>query len=68
LKTTKAIGLSKIIISKEEFTMALSNLYGWVNGNAQTAAACGTACGAGDGTDKKAACGTACGAGDGEGK
>ncbi|MCR4745682.1 MAG: ACGX-repeat peptide [Lachnospiraceae bacterium] len=46
--------------------MALSNLYGWVNEKAEKAAACGTACGAGDGKPEKkaAACGTACGAGD----
>ena len=46
--------------------MALSNLNGWVNNNSQQAAACGTACGAGDGkpSEKTAACGTACGAGD----
>ena len=49
--------------------MALSNLNGWVNGNSQATAACGTACGAGDGKpEKKAACGTACGAGDGDNK
>ena len=46
--------------------MALSNLYGWVNGMATQATACGTACGAGDEkpNEKPAACGTACGAGD----
>lgn len=59
--------------------MALSNLFGW-RGNAQTspAAACGSACGAGDkpaeapaacgAADKPAqtpaACGSACGAAD----
>lgn len=41
--------------------MALSNLNGWVNGEAQ-AVANGTACGAGD--EKPTACGSACGAGD----
>lgn len=46
--------------------MALTNLYGWVNGNSSASAACGTACGAGDDKPEKkaAACGTACGAGD----
>ena len=50
--------------------MSLSNLFGW-NKKAETqpAAACGTACGAGDKPEEKpAACGTACrsacGAGD----
>ncbi len=46
--------------------MALSNLFGW-NKKMETgsAAACGTACGAGDQPEEKpAACGTACGAGD----
>ena len=46
--------------------MALSNLFGW-NTKKETAAAaaCGTACGAGDKPEEKpAACGTACGAGD----
>ncbi|MBR1740525.1 MAG: ACGX-repeat peptide [Lachnospiraceae bacterium] len=44
--------------------MALANLAGW-NENI-TAAACGTACGAGDDNteEKPAACGSACGAGD----
>ena len=60
MKTTKAIGLS-ITYFKEEYIMALSNLNGWVNGEAQ-AIANGTACGAGD--EKPAACGSACGAGD----
>lgn len=42
--------------------MALSNLFGWTKKMEDTAAAaCGTACGAGD---KPAACGSACGAGD----
>ena len=46
--------------------MALSNLFGWnKKKEAAPAAACGTACGAGDKTEEKpAACGTACGAGD----
>lgn len=46
--------------------MALSNLNGWVKGKSQASAACGTACGAGDGkpNEKAAACGSACGAGD----
>lgn len=44
--------------------MALSNLFGWSKTEAEgTAAACGTACGAGD-KEKPAACGSACGAGD----
>lgn len=46
--------------------MALSNLFGW-NQKEETgaAAACGTACGAGDKPEEKpAACGSACGAGD----
>lgn len=45
--------------------MALSNLFGWTKKmeNAE-AAACGTACGAGDKEEKPAACGSACGAGD----
>ncbi len=43
--------------------MALSNLNGWVNEEAQVATA---ACGAGDAKpeEKPAACGSACGAGD----
>ncbi|MCR5772569.1 MAG: ACGX-repeat peptide [Butyrivibrio sp.] len=43
--------------------MALSNLNGWVNNEAQGTAA---ACGAGDAKpeEKPAACGSACGAGD----
>ena len=47
-------------------TMALSNLFGW-NKKMETApaAACGSACGAGDKPEEKpAACGSACGAGD----
>lgn len=46
--------------------MALSNLFGWRSEmRAAPAAACGTACGAGDKpAEKPAACGTACGAGD----
>ncbi len=45
--------------------MALSNLFGWMKKEeAAPAAACGTACGAGDKEEKPAACGTACGAGD----
>ena len=46
--------------------MALSNLFGWNKTmEAVPAAACGTACGAGDKPEEKpAACGTACGAGD----
>ncbi len=44
--------------------MSLSNLSGW-NNEAAPAAACGTACGAGDKpAEKPAACGSACGAGD----
>ena len=40
--------------------MALANLFGW-----KKAAACGTACGAGDKPEEKpTACGSACGAGD----
>ena len=56
--------------------MALSNLFGW--NKKEAAAACGTACGAGDKPEEKpaacgagdkpkekpAACGSACGAGD----
>lgn len=51
---------------KEENRMALSNLFGWSKKSAaDKAAACGTACGAGDKpAEKPAACGTACGAGD----
>ena len=59
--------------------MALSNLFGWTKKQeAAPAAACGTACGAGDKPaeaptacgavdkpeEKPTACGTACGAGD----
>lgn len=46
--------------------MALSNLFGWnKKEEAAPAAACGTACGAGDKPEEKpAACGSACGAGD----
>ena len=46
--------------------MALSNLFGWTKKMENTeAAACGTACGAGDKPEEKpAACGSACGAGD----
>ena len=47
--------------------MALSNLFGWNKKDEETApaAACGTACGAGDAPEEKpAACGSACGAGD----
>ena len=46
--------------------MALSNLFGWTEEQENTeAAACGTACGAGDDNEQKpAACGSACGAGD----
>lgn len=43
--------------------MALTNVFGWN----EAAAACGTACGAGDNKPEKeipSACGTACGAGD----
>ncbi len=45
--------------------MALKNLFGWSrNMDTKAAAACGTACGAGDKPEEKpAACGTACGAG-----
>jgi ACGX-repeat protein len=51
---------------QEVIQMALSNLFGWKKkGEAKAAAACGTACGAGDKPEEKpAACGTACGAGD----
>jgi len=46
--------------------MALSNLFGWTKKMENTqAAACGSACGAGDEPEEKpAACGSACGAGD----
>ena len=47
--------------------MALSNLFGWHKKTEASApaAACGTACGAGDKpAERKAACGTACGTGD----
>lgn len=46
--------------------MALSNLFGWnKKEEAAPAAACGTACGAGDKPkEKPTACGSACGAGD----
>lgn len=46
--------------------MALSNLFGWTKKMENTqAAACGSACGAGDKPEEKpAACGSACGAGD----
>ena len=46
--------------------MALSNLFGWSKKKEEApAAACGTACGAGDQPEQKpTACGTACGAGD----
>ena len=45
--------------------MALSNLFGWTKKTENTAAAaCGTACGAGDKEENPAACGSACGAGD----
>ena len=47
-------------------TMALSNLFGWnKKESAAPAAACGSACGAGDKPDEKpTACGSACGAGE----
>ena len=47
-------------------TMALSNLFGWnKTEEAAPAAACGTACGAGNNPEEKpAACSSACGAGD----
>ena len=47
-------------------TMALSNLFGWKKKeSADPAAACGSACGAGDKPDEKpTACGSACGAGE----
>ena len=49
--------------------MALSNIFEWdKKDGGQTAAACGTACGAGDSQEKPAACGTACGAGEPEDK
>lgn len=49
--------------------MALSNIFGWnKEAEKKAAAACGTACGAGDKEEKPAACGTACGAGDKEEK
>ena len=46
--------------------MALSNLFGWHRKmETAPAAACGSACGAGDKPEEKpAACGSACGAGD----
>lgn len=46
--------------------MALSNLFNWMKKEETPAAACGTACGAGDkpAEKKPAACGSACGAGD----
>ena len=46
--------------------MALSNLFNWNNkAEAAPAAACGSACGAGDKpADQPTACGSACGAGD----
>ena len=47
--------------------MALSNLFGWTKKteNTAAAAACGTACGAGDKPEEKpVACGSACGTGD----
>lgn len=46
--------------------MALSNLFGWSKkAPVDAAAACGTACGAGDKpAAQPAACGSACGAGD----
>ena len=48
--------------------MALANIFGWSKKEAeqaQTSAACGTACGASDQPEEKpAACGTACGASD----
>ena len=49
--------------------MALKNLFGWMKHTEnEPAAACGTACGAGDdkteNAEQPAACGTACGAGD----
>ena len=45
--------------------MALLNLFGWSKKTENAkAAACGTACGAGDKDEKPAACGSACGAGD----
>ncbi len=51
---------------KEEMIMALKNLVGWNRKmEAAPAAACGSACGAGDQPEgKPAACGSACGAGD----
>ena len=46
--------------------MSLLNLFGWTKkSETNTAAACGTACGAADKPEEKpAACGTACGASD----
>ena len=46
--------------------MSLLNLFGWTKkSETNTAAACGTACGATDKPEEKpAACGTACGAAD----
>ena len=45
--------------------MGLNKLFGWSKKEAEPAAACGTACGAGDKpAETPAACGTACGAGD----
>jgi ACGX-repeat protein len=63
LKPQKAKTLFKTLNLKEELVMALSNLNGWVNEEAQVATA---ACGAGDAKpeEKPAACGSACGAGD----
>ena len=58
---------------KEEYQMALKNLFGRGKETTSAAcgtgdkkpAACGTACGAGDKKEEKpAACGTACGTGD----
>ena len=49
--------------------MALSNIFEWdKKDGGQTAAACGTACGAGDSQENPTACGTACGAGEPEDK
>ena len=57
--------LRQMLKQMEVKAMALSDLFGWTKKKENTAAACGTACRAGDKAEEKpAACGTACGAGD----
>ena len=60
LETQKAMGPAENHFTKEDTTMALTNIAGWAE-ESKTAAACGTACGA---SDKPAESPAACGAAD----